>query len=106
MKQLNAFQSKISNSIITTTAAITIFFINNPPAYAQGLKKAEGALNELKSGLTKIVPIAATIILLCLAVSYAGRFIEKSTFLRWAIGVVIAGSAFEITTLLFSKNGG
>ncbi|WP_455480637.1 VirB2 family type IV secretion system major pilin TrwL [Bartonella sp. B12(2025)] len=102
MKQLNTFQSKISNDIITTTAVITIFFINNP-AYAQGLKKAEGVLKEAKEGLMKIVPIAATVILLCLAVSYAGRFIEKSTFLRWAIGVVIAGSAAEIAYMLFGK---
>ncbi|KEC65183.1 hypothetical protein O7W_00442, partial [Bartonella quintana JK 56] len=40
--------------------------------------------------------------LLCLAIGYAGRYIEKDTFIRWAIGVVIAGSATQIATMLFS----
>ncbi|KEC69000.1 hypothetical protein O7Q_00236, partial [Bartonella quintana JK 39] len=32
---------------------------------------------------------------------YAGRYIEKDTFIRWAIGVIIAGSATQIATMLF-----
>lgn len=30
MKQSNIFQSKINNKILTTTAAITVFFIAHP----------------------------------------------------------------------------
>ncbi|WP_336293868.1 VirB2 family type IV secretion system major pilin TrwL [Bartonella sp. CB169] len=104
MKQLKIFQSKISNNITAIAMTMVIFFMDNS-VYAQPLQKAEGVLNALKGGLIKIIPIAATIILLCLAVSYAGRFIEKSTFVRWAIGVVIAGSAVEITTMLFNNGG-
>ncbi|WP_034450580.1 VirB2 family type IV secretion system major pilin TrwL, partial [Bartonella quintana] len=48
------------------------------------------------------IPVAAALILLCLAIGYAGRYIEKDTFIRWAIGVVIAGSATQIATMLFS----
>jgi hypothetical protein len=48
------------------------------------------------------VPVIAAIILLCLGVAYAGRFIEKDTFVRWAIGVIIAGSAVQITSMLFT----
>ncbi|KEC65663.1 hypothetical protein O7W_00440, partial [Bartonella quintana JK 56] len=51
---------------------------------------------------TKIIPIAAALILLCLAIGYAGRYIEKDTFIRWAVGVIIAGSATQIANMLFS----
>ncbi|EJF97367.1 hypothetical protein ME9_00183, partial [Bartonella taylorii 8TBB] len=51
-----------------------------------------------------IIPIAAAVILLCLAIGYAGRYIGRDTFVRWAIGVVIAGSATELTTMLFASN--
>ncbi|WP_375685093.1 TrbC/VirB2 family protein, partial [Bartonella sp. AP172QHHD] len=37
----------------------------------------------------------------CLAIGYAGRYIGKDTFVRWAIGVVIAGSAAQLVSLLF-----
>ncbi|OIS90309.1 VirB2 family type IV secretion system major pilin TrwL [Brucella cytisi] len=72
------------------------------PASAQGLQKAQGVLETFQSQLTTIVPIAAAVILLCLGVAYAGRFIEKDTFVRWGVGVIIAGSAVQITALLFT----
>ncbi|WP_336294008.1 VirB2 family type IV secretion system major pilin TrwL [Bartonella sp. CB169] len=100
MKYFKIIHSKISNQVIMTAAAINVFFMIYP-AYANGLDKAKGVLEKLRDGLKAIIPIAATVILLCLAVSYAGRFIEKSTFIRWAIGVIIAGSAAEIANMLF-----
>ncbi|WP_208442591.1 TrbC/VirB2 family protein, partial [Bartonella raoultii] len=50
---------------------------------------------------THIIPIAAAIILLCLAIGYAGRYIEKGTFVRWAVGVVVAGSSAQLVQMLF-----
>ncbi|WP_019219374.1 VirB2 family type IV secretion system major pilin TrwL [Bartonella florencae] len=101
MKQLSNFRSKNNNQVIVVFAAITAFFITHP-AYAK-LDKAAKALSDLKTDLiTKIIPVAAAVILLCLAIGYAGRYIEKDTFVRWAVGVVIAGSATELATLLFS----
>ncbi|WP_336293869.1 VirB2 family type IV secretion system major pilin TrwL [Bartonella sp. CB169] len=102
MKQLKIFQSKISNNIIAIAAIMVIFFMDDS-VYAQPFQKVEGTLTTFKNGLIQIIPIAATVILLCLAVSYAGRFIEKSTFVRWAIGIVIAGSAAELADLLFKQ---
>ncbi|MBB5074251.1 type IV secretory pathway VirB2 component (pilin) [Bartonella callosciuri] len=99
MKQLNNFQSKNNNPIIAISATITALFIAHP-AYAE-LKHAKDALTKLKDDLiTNIIPLAAAVILLCLAIGYAGRYIEKDTFVRWAIGVVIAGSAAEIVKML------
>lgn len=72
------------------------------PASAQGLAKAKTVLEQFQSELTTIIPIAAAVILLCLAIGYAGRFIEKDTFVRWGIGVIVGGSAVQITALFFS----
>ncbi|WP_273759188.1 VirB2 family type IV secretion system major pilin TrwL [Bartonella sp. ML70XJBT.G] len=101
MKKLNNFQSENNNQIIVVSAIITAFFITHP-AYAK-LDKAAKALGDLKTDLiSNIIPIAAAVILLCLAIGYAGRYIGKDTFVRWAVGVVIAGSATELATLLFT----
>ncbi|WP_273759184.1 VirB2 family type IV secretion system major pilin TrwL [Bartonella sp. ML70XJBT.G] len=100
MKQLKNFQSKNNNRIIAISAAVIVFFMAHP-AYAE-LKHAKNALEKLKQDLIKnIIPVAAAIILLCLAIGYAGRYIEKDTFIRWAIGVVIAGSATQLVAMLF-----
>ncbi|WP_375626642.1 VirB2 family type IV secretion system major pilin TrwL [Bartonella sp. PS17NMGDW] len=103
MKRLNSIQSKSHNKIITISAAMTAFFMNSS-AHAQNAKvltNAKTALTDLQADLKVIIPIAAAVILLCLAIGYAGRYIGKDTFVRWAIGVVIAGSATQLVTLLF-----
>ncbi|WP_375673494.1 VirB2 family type IV secretion system major pilin TrwL [Bartonella sp. TS82HLJMH] len=103
MKKLINLKLKSNNKIIAISAAITAFFMNSS-AYAQQaaiLKNASKALTDLQADLKVIIPIAAAVILLCLAIGYAGRYIGKDTFVRWAIGVVIAGSATQLVTLLF-----
>ncbi|WP_375666179.1 VirB2 family type IV secretion system major pilin TrwL [Bartonella sp. TT121SHDZB] len=101
MQKLISLQSKNNNKITTLFAAISAFFITHP-VYAN-LEKAKKALDTLKGDLTdKIIPVAAAVILLCLAIGYAGRYIEKETFIRWAIGVIIAGSATQLATLLLN----
>ncbi|WP_330168314.1 VirB2 family type IV secretion system major pilin TrwL [Bartonella grahamii] len=105
MQKLVSLQSKNNNKIITISAAIAALFITHP-AYANAkLAPAENALKALKKDLIdNIIPVAAAVILLCLAIGYAGRYIERDTFIRWAIGVVIAGSATQLATLLFTGN--
>ncbi|UNF38671.1 VirB2 family type IV secretion system major pilin TrwL [Bartonella krasnovii] len=104
MKKLNILKTIIHNKTTPISAALTVFFMNNF-AYANStpatLKNAKKALDGLKDDLEKLIPLAAGVILLCLAIAYAGRYIEKSTFIRWAVGVVIAGSASQLATLLF-----
>ncbi|WP_254475089.1 VirB2 family type IV secretion system major pilin TrwL [Bartonella sp. B1098] len=103
MKQLNNFKSENNNPIITAFAAITAFFMAHPIcAQAQVLAPANKALKSLEDDLVKyIIPVAAALILLCLAIGYAGRYIGKDTFVRWAIGVVIAGSTTQLVGMLF-----
>ncbi|WP_375608587.1 MULTISPECIES: VirB2 family type IV secretion system major pilin TrwL [unclassified Bartonella] len=100
MKQISNLHLKSKNRIATISVATSAFFITRP-AYAE-LKNAKDALTNLKTDLIdNIIPVAAAVILLCLAIGYAGRYIEKDTFIRWAIGVVIAGSATQLVTMLF-----
>ncbi|WP_273758142.1 VirB2 family type IV secretion system major pilin TrwL [Bartonella sp. AU55XJBT] len=105
MKQLNILRTTARNKIAAFSAALTVFFTDSS-AYAAvtTLTNAEKALNGLKGDLNALIPIAAGVILLCLAIAYAGRYIEKDTFIRWAVGVVVAGSASQLATLLFTRS--
>ncbi|WP_375685420.1 VirB2 family type IV secretion system major pilin TrwL [Bartonella sp. TT110JLCBS] len=100
MKQLNILHTTARNKTAAFSAALTVFFMTNP-VYAQKLTTAKTALEKLRDDLKLLIPIAAAVILLCLAIAYAGRYIGKDTFVRWAIGVVIAGSAAELAKMLF-----
>ncbi|WP_375681256.1 MULTISPECIES: VirB2 family type IV secretion system major pilin TrwL [unclassified Bartonella] len=100
MKKSKTLQTIIRNKATKTSAALTVFFMANP-VYAQQLTTAKSALEKLRDDLKLLIPIAAAVILLCLAIAYAGRYIGKDTFVRWAIGVVIAGSAVELANMLF-----
>ncbi|WP_375633480.1 MULTISPECIES: VirB2 family type IV secretion system major pilin TrwL [unclassified Bartonella] len=101
MKQLSKSKSK-NNRIIAFSAVLTVSFMAHPICtQAQVLNKATTALGALKTDLIDhIIPVAAAVILLCLAIGYAGRYIGKDTFVRWAIGVVIAGSATQLVSML------
>ncbi|WP_139412511.1 VirB2 family type IV secretion system major pilin TrwL [Bartonella mastomydis] len=104
MKKLINFQLKSNNKITAISAALTMFFTSNSICAAQNVTKltnAKTALETLQTDLKIIIPLAAGVMLLCLAVGYAGRYIGKDTFVRWAVGVVIAGSAAQLADLLF-----
>ncbi|MBX4335899.1 VirB2 family type IV secretion system major pilin TrwL [Bartonella raoultii] len=105
MKQFGTLQSKMNHKITTISAITTVFLITHP-TYAQastalaGIKKV---LEAFRNDLKIIIPIFAGVLLLCLAIAYAGRYIEKDTFVRWAIGVAVAGSATQIANMLFTQ---
>ncbi|WP_375687558.1 MULTISPECIES: VirB2 family type IV secretion system major pilin TrwL [unclassified Bartonella] len=103
MKKLINLKLKNNNKVIAISKAISAFFITHPVYANAKLDPAAKALGALKTDLIDhIIPVAAAVILLCLAIGYAGRYIGKDTFVRWAIGVVIAGSATQLATLLFT----
>ncbi|AGF75068.1 TrwL protein [Bartonella australis AUST/NH1] len=97
----NILQKKISNEVMAIFTGFVMFLMGQPVYAQQRLTKAKTVLESVQTELSTIVPIAAAVMLLCLAIGYAGRFIEKDTFVRWAIGVIIAGSATQIATTLF-----
>ncbi|WP_375612566.1 MULTISPECIES: VirB2 family type IV secretion system major pilin TrwL [unclassified Bartonella] len=103
MRKLINVQTQNNNRIIVISTAIIAFFITQSAYASAKLAHAEKALDALKKDLIDhIIPVAAAVILLCLAIGYAGRYIGKDTFVRWAIGVVIAGSATQLAKLLFT----
>ncbi len=78
MKRLPLFQSQKNNRIDAISTALILFFMNKPVYAQKTLANAKKALESLQRDLTtNIIPIAAAVILLCLAISYAGRYIEK-----------------------------
>ncbi|WP_375656497.1 VirB2 family type IV secretion system major pilin TrwL, partial [Bartonella sp. CM120XJJH] len=85
MKKLASIQSKNNNKIIAISAAMTAFFMNSSThaqAQVKTLQNAKTALTDLQADLKVIIPLAAAVILLCLAIGYAGRYIGKDTFVR------------------------
>ncbi|EJF97436.1 hypothetical protein MEE_00064, partial [Bartonella elizabethae F9251 = ATCC 49927] len=81
MQKLISLQLKSNNKITAISAAMTAFFMDNSVyAAATTLQHAETALTNLQADIKIIIPIAAAIILLCLAIGYAGRYIGKDTF--------------------------
>ncbi|WP_455477906.1 VirB2 family type IV secretion system major pilin TrwL [Bartonella sp. B10] len=102
MKKFNTLKSKVNNGVIAAAVTVAMFFMARPVyAQVQKLTNAKTALDTVQSDLKEIFPIAAAVILLGLAIGYAGRFIEKGTFVRWSIGVIVAGSATALSELLF-----
>ncbi|WP_336276702.1 VirB2 family type IV secretion system major pilin TrwL [Bartonella sp. CB178] len=94
---------KVGSGFFLVVATVAVFFVTHPVFAQLRLTKAKAALEDLKADLTVLVPIAAAVILICLAISYAGRFIDKSTFLRWSVGVIVAGSAWELAKMLLNQ---
>uniref|UniRef100_UPI0035CFED61 VirB2 family type IV secretion system major pilin TrwL n=1 Tax=Bartonella sp. AP58NXGY TaxID=3243498 RepID=UPI0035CFED61 len=81
MKKLIKLKLKNNNKVIVIPTAISAFFITHPACANPQLAPAKRALNALKTDLiNNIIPIAAAVILLCLAIGYAGRYIGKDTF--------------------------
>lgn len=69
------------------------------PAFAGGLQKAKGFLQSIQQNLTTFIPIIAVISGLILVVCYWFRVVEKETFGRWIVGLIIAGSITEIVAM-------
>ena len=71
------------------------------PAFAQGLGRARGFLGTFRDEVLLFVPIVAVISLVLLALGYANKFVEKDTFVRWGVGLLIGGSATELVAMLW-----
>ncbi|WP_244832516.1 TrbC/VirB2 family protein [Caballeronia sp. TF1N1] len=69
-------------------------------ANAAGLDQAGTVLNLFKASLTTIIPVVATLALMLCGLFYAMRMMHKDTFVHWFVGILIVGSATEITALI------
>lgn len=100
-RNLAKVKSAVAKAAVPGAVASTGLAISTS-ASAQGLSKATGVLTALQTELTTIIPICAIILLLISAIGYAGGFLQKDTFVRWAVGIVIGGSAAQIVAMLFT----
>jgi type IV secretory pathway VirB2 component (pilin) len=69
-------------------------------ARAQGLSQATSILTTLESNLTTLIPIVATVALMVIGLFYAMRMMHKDAFVHWFVGILIVGSAAEITAMI------
>lgn len=84
---------------------LTSIIVSLSPAIASanaGLAKAKTTLESFQTELLSVIPVLAVIALIALGIAYATNFVEKGTFARWAIGLVIVGSAVPITNMLIT----
>ena len=75
------------------------FMVLSMEAHA-GLEKAKSVLDTIKTEILGIVPVIAVIALIGLGIGYAINSVQKETFMRWGAGLIIVGSAAQITTML------
>ncbi|WP_375703229.1 conjugal transfer protein [Bartonella sp. AD13SXNS] len=101
MKQLNILQAKTCNNISIIVIVLIVCLITQS-AYAQTETRSLDVFIGMQYGLSMVIPIAAAIILLFLLLIYILRIIARSTFIRWAFSVIIAGAAFYISHILFN----
>lgn len=92
------FPFRLSHFLIT---AIGFAFLS-VSAQARGLQKAKGVLELIKTEILSVVPVIAVIALIGLGIGYAMNSIQKETFARWAVGLIIVGSAAQITSMLLT----
>lgn len=95
-------KNHVSNKAANFIIAVMLASIAISPAHAAGLSQATTVVNTLKENLKTIIPVAATVALMLCGVLYAMRMMQKDTFVHWFIGILIVGSAAEITSMIVS----
>jgi len=95
---MNAIASRFSTQKFSIGAAL-FFALITPMVHAQGLSKATSFLENIRDQLTLWIPIIAVIAGLVLVIAYWFNMIQKDTFIRWLVGLIIAGSILEIVAL-------
>lgn len=86
----------------STGIALAVTATSATPALAQGLSQMQSTSQSLLDQIQTIGPILATIIVVLCGVGYAARMLEKDTFVRIAVGCIIAGSASALVPMFWS----
>lgn len=77
-----------------------VLLLSANAARAAGLAQAASVMSMLQSNLTTLIPVVATVALMIIAIFYAMRMIHKDAFVHWFVGILIVGSAAEITAMI------
>ena len=71
-------------------------------AHAAGLTRAASVVNSITSDVRTLIPLVAVVALIVLAVMWGLRVIRFATLCQFGAGIVLAGSAAEVVSMLFS----
>lgn len=96
-----AITSFKTRAIALFNAVVLMLFSAAVSAQTGGLAKGKTALESLRDNLYIILPIAAVIIGIIIAVLYSAEIMRKDDAVRWGTGVLLAGSIAEIVVLLW-----
>ena len=83
-----------------TVAAVGTLFAAQ--AYAGGLDRANSTVSSLTSDVRVIVPGVAVLALICLGLAWGLRWIRFVTFMQFGAGLILAASAAELVSMLFT----
>jgi hypothetical protein len=70
-------------------------------AHAAGLAKGRSVLATVQTEMQLYIPLVATLALGILAILWATKVMHFRSVAQWAGGVILAGSASEIVSMLF-----
>jgi type IV secretory pathway VirB2 component (pilin) len=91
---------KVSHDSLKRIGLSFVLLLSVPAARAQGLSQASTIMSTLQSNLTTLIPVIATVALMIIGLFYAMRMIHKDAFVHWFVGILIVGSAAEITAMI------
>jgi len=91
---------KAGNAVRAAMAAVGALLA--APAYAGGLDRANSTITSLTSDVRVIVPGVAVLALICLGLAWGARWIRFVTFMQFGAGLILAASAAELVSMLFT----
>lgn len=99
--KLDQAQSKLSRHCSDLWLKLMCFVALLMPGlvHSQGLQKGTAAAKAFNTDLISFVTIGAAIILICIAIAYACKWVSLEAVVRWGIGCILAGSAAELVKL-------
>ena len=83
-------------------AVAMAFLAATSSAEAAGLQRATSVVNSLTSDLRVFIPLVAVLALMVLGLLWGTKVIRFVTLIQYGAGVIIAGSAAEFVSMLFS----
>ena len=83
-------------------AMVAVAALQGGPAYAGGLDRTSSTITSLTSDVRIIVPGVAVLALTCLGVAWGARWIRFVTFIQFGAGLILAASAAELVSMLFT----
>ncbi len=88
-------------SVVTKCLGLALLMTASS-AEAAGLTRAVSVVNSITSDVRMIIPLVAVVALIVLGVMWGCRVIRFVTLCQFGAGVVLAGSAAEVVSMLFA----